>query len=63
MKIIDITRKILLITNVLFASSAIADVKPAALFTDNMIIQQKTDATIWGWADVGEKVTVAASWG
>ncbi len=43
--------------------SARADVKPAALFTDKMVIQQQTDAAIWGWADPGEKVTVSASWG
>jgi len=40
---------VLLIT--LGAISVQADVNPAALFTDNMVIQQQTDAAIWGWAD------------
>lgn len=40
-----------------------ADVKPVALFTDHMVIQQQVDAPIWGWADAGETVTVMASWG
>ena len=40
-----------------------SDVKPAALFTDGMVIQRETKAPVWGTADVGEKVTVSASWG
>ncbi|TRX53865.1 sialate O-acetylesterase [Thalassomonas sp. M1454] len=43
--------------------SAFAKVKPANLFTDNMVIQQQTDAAIWGWAEPSEKVTISASWG
>ena len=41
----------------------VADVRPAALFADNMIIQRETQAPVWGRADVGEKVTVTGSWG
>ncbi len=41
----------------------IADVRPAALFTDSMVIQRETKAPVWGSADPGEKVTVTASWG
>ncbi|MDH4203752.1 MAG: hypothetical protein OEV87_12795 [Phycisphaerae bacterium] len=40
-----------------------AEVRPAALFADNMVIQRQTQAPVWGWADVGEKVTVTGSWG
>ncbi len=43
--------------------AAQADVKPAQLFTDNMVIQRETNAPVWGWAEAGEKVTVSASWG
>ncbi len=32
------------------------------LFSDNMVIQQQTDAPIWGQAKAGKKVTVTASW-
>ncbi|MBT5187688.1 MAG: hypothetical protein HOH19_03790 [Kordiimonadaceae bacterium] len=63
MKIINVTKNALLITTILLSSNAVADVKPASLFTDNMILQQQTDAPIWGWADAGEKITVTASWG
>ena len=45
------------------AANVYADVKPANLFTDNMVIQQQANAAIWGWADSGEKVTVSATWG
>lgn len=39
-----------------------ADVKLASVIGNNMVLQQKTPVPIWGWADVGEKVTVSASW-
>ena len=40
-----------------------ADVQPAALFADGMVIQRETKAPVWGTADAGEQVTVTASWG
>jgi hypothetical protein len=43
--------------------SASAGVRPAGLFTDNMVIQRDTGAPVWGWADAGDEVTVTASWG
>jgi sialate O-acetylesterase len=39
--------------------TARAEVKPYPLCTDGMVLQQQTDAKIWGTADPGEKVTVA----
>ncbi len=33
------------------------------LFCDDMILQQRTSNTVWGWADPGEAIAVAASWG
>lgn len=38
--------------------TARADVKPHPLFTDNMVLQQGAEASVWGKADPGEKVTV-----
>lgn len=35
-----------------------ADVKPHALFTDNMVLQHGIKAPVWGTADDGEEVTV-----
>ncbi|VGO18388.1 sialate O-acetylesterase [Pontiella sulfatireligans] len=49
--------------SVVTAAMAMADVKPAGLFVDNMVIQRETQAPVWGWADAGEKVTVTGSWG
>ncbi len=40
-----------------------ADVKLPPVFSDDMVLQQKTSNAIWGLADAGEKVTVKASWG
>jgi sialate O-acetylesterase len=35
-----------------------ADVKPHALCSEGMVLQQKSKANIWGTADKGEKITV-----
>ncbi|HMC62317.1 MAG TPA: sialate O-acetylesterase, partial [Candidatus Solibacter sp.] len=36
-----------------------ADVKPAAIFGDHMVLQQGMSVPVWGWADLGEQVTVS----
>jgi len=36
-----------------------ADVKPAALFGDHMVLQQGMSVPVWGWADPGEQVKVS----
>lgn len=36
-----------------------ADVRLPKVFGDSMVLQQKTPAAIWGWADKGEEVTVS----
>ena len=36
-----------------------ADVKLPKIFGDSMVLQQKTEAAVWGWADPGEEVTVS----
>ena len=38
-----------------------ADVKLPAVFSDHMVLQRGTVTPVWGWADVGEKVTVQFS--
>ncbi len=42
-----------------FAAPAQATVKPAALFSDHMVVQQQSVTPVWGWGDPGEKVTVS----
>jgi sialate O-acetylesterase len=41
---------------------ASADVRLPAVIGDNMVLQQNTFASLWGWADAGEHVTVKTSW-
>ena len=39
-------------------SDALAKIRLPALISDKMVLQRDIDLRIWGWADVGEKVTV-----
>ncbi|MFM7070698.1 MAG: sialate O-acetylesterase, partial [Planctomycetota bacterium] len=41
-----------------FGSAARADVKLPKIFGNHMVLQQKSQVSIWGWADPGEEVTV-----
>src|SRR5262245_49018683 len=41
-----------------FVWSARADVRLPAIISDNMVLQQKMAAPIWGWAEEGEEVKV-----
>ena len=36
---------------------------PAPIFTDNLVLQQKSDASIWGKGNPGTTVFITASWG
>lgn len=57
-----ISKKTTIILICIFSSITIADVKLSSMFTDNMVMQQKTKAAIWGWAQPCEEITVKASW-
>ena len=47
----------------LFSCSVLrAEVKLGSLFTDNMVLQQRADVPIWGWADAGKNIKVKTSW-
>jgi len=39
-----------------------AEVRMPAIFSDNMVLQQKSEAAVWGRAAPGEKVRVKGSW-
>ncbi len=43
-------------------SNSFATVKLPYFFSDNMVLQQQTDAAIWGWAKAGSTVTISTSW-
>lgn len=44
------------------SNSLFGEVKLPAIFGDNMVLQQKTDAAIWGTAGKGATVKVITSW-
>ena len=44
------------------ACCAQAKVRLPHLIGDNMVLQQQTDARLWGWAAPGKTVTVTTSW-
>ena len=46
----------------IFNSVAFSAVRLPALISNNMVLQQKTKAALWGWADAGEKVSITTSW-
>lgn len=48
---------LLLTVNALFAQ-----VTMPALFSDNMVLQQKSNVAIWGWASPGQKIVISGSW-
>ena len=39
-----------------------AAIKLPALIGNNMVLQQNSTISVWGWADAGEKISVQASW-
>lgn len=39
-----------------------AKIKLPALFSDNMMLQQKSNAPIWGWAEKNANLTIKTSW-
>ncbi|WJS93950.1 sialate O-acetylesterase [Flavobacterium johnsoniae] len=39
-----------------------AKIKLPALFTDNMMLQQKSNAPIWGWAEKNANIVIKTSW-
>jgi sialate O-acetylesterase len=40
------------------AAVSAAELKVASIFTDHMVLQRDKPMPIWGWANIGEKVTV-----
>lgn len=56
-------KKILTICALLICSAALhAKVELAPIFADNMVLQQQTDAALWGKAKPQAKVTITTSW-
>jgi len=60
------TSAILLLTFLIigqgFVTSLSAQLKLTPVFGDNMVLQQITDAPIWGWDNPGQKISIKTSW-
>jgi sialate O-acetylesterase len=39
-----------------------AELSLPEIFSDNMMVQQNTNAKVWGWANPGKVITVTTSW-
>ena len=59
----SILTAIFTIAFVLNSLHSFAEVKLPAVFSDNMVLQQNTNARFWGSADPQEKIRIIASWG
>lgn len=51
-----------LLISLLLPFLVISQPKLASLFTDNMVLQQQTDAAIWGWSTPGRQIKLVTSW-
>ncbi len=59
----DMRKALLLLAVALtMATGTQAKVRLPHLIGDNMVLQQRTDARLWGWDKPGAKVTVSVSW-
>lgn len=56
------TRHLLLLFLFAIPGVAFSKVKLPALFANNMVLQQKDEVAVWGWADEEKSVTVSPSW-
>lgn len=55
-------RQILIVSFFFFSLLSNANVVVSNIFTDHMVIQRNAEIEIWGWANLGEEVTVTTSW-
>ena len=42
--------------------SSVAGIRLPAVIASNMVLQQNSKATLWGWADPNEKIIITTSW-
>ncbi|MDP4284027.1 MAG: sialate O-acetylesterase [Bacteroidota bacterium] len=53
---------VIFLTSALYSAQLFADIKLPAIFCDNMVMQQQTNAAIWGKASENSSVKVTTSW-
>ncbi len=56
------SKLILLLSALFIMQSLSAEVRLPALIGDGMVLQRNEDATIWGWSEANNRVTVTLSW-
>jgi sialate O-acetylesterase len=42
--------------------NCLGQIRLPAIFSDNMVIQQQADVSLWGWSSPGEKIWITTSW-
>ncbi|MBC8034168.1 MAG: sialate O-acetylesterase [Chitinophagaceae bacterium] len=57
-----ISKTILVSMMILYSFLSSAQIRLPALISDHMILQQNSQAILWGWARPGEKITILPSW-
>jgi sialate O-acetylesterase len=62
MNTIRILRNSLIIGLTIIGFNAQSKVVLPSVFSDNMVLQQKTNAAVWGKADAGKTITISTSW-
>ncbi|WP_136468364.1 sialate O-acetylesterase [Flagellimonas onchidii] len=56
-------KKLLLLLLLLLTNVGFAKIWTPTILSDNMILQQQSEATIWGWTTAtGETITITGSW-
>lgn len=53
---------VILSVAITFASFAAKTARFATVFTDNLVLQQKSDVKIWGYSNPGETISLKCSW-
>ncbi|WP_262915592.1 sialate O-acetylesterase [Niabella ginsengisoli] len=46
----------------ILTSTAFAEIRLPNIIGSNMVLQQKSEASIWGWSDPSEKIYITTSW-
>ncbi len=49
-------------TSLFIYTLSFAGIRLPAVISSNMVLQQKSKATLWGWADPAEKIFITTSW-
>lgn len=57
-----ISLSLLILFNFILIQSGYAEVKLPAIVSSNMVLQRNTTITLWGWADMNEKIAIKPSW-